>query len=79
MKKIIFTVFAIVALTFASCSSDDDSGPNCQTLATNFQTASQNFIEDDSAENCEALAAAVEAYQNSDCEGNDVIQAPSCE
>jgi hypothetical protein len=79
MKKIVFTVLAIEALAFTSCSGDDDSSPNCQTLATNLQTATENYFEDDSAENCQALASAVEAFQNSDCEGSDIIQAPSCE
>lgn len=50
MKKLLFPLFAIVALTFASCSSDDESEPSgtyYYTIATDDMSwgkADMNYI-----------------------------------
>jgi hypothetical protein len=52
MKKLLFPLFAIVALTFASCSSDDESEPSgrhCYTIVTDDNSlgkADMNYVAD---------------------------------
>lgn len=52
MKKLLFPLFAIVALTFASCSSDDESEPSGRhyyTIVTDDNSlgkADMNYVAD---------------------------------
>ena len=50
MKKLLFPLFAIVALTFASCSKDDDkepSGTHYYTIATEDESWGGEANQDD--------------------------------
>lgn len=65
---------AVGALTFGSCSSDDDGGgKSCETLAQEYSDAVQAYATDQSDENCQDLDDAADAYANSDCENADSV------
>lgn len=72
MKKFMLLIMAVGALTFTSCSSDDDGGSSsksCEQLGQDVVSALQDYNTDFSKEHCIAYKKALRALISKKCTG----------
>jgi len=73
MKKLLWSIMALAALTLTSCSSDDDGGSTQETCSDGIQNQGETGVDcgGPNCQPCMVMATCTDGIQNGDEEGVD--------